>query len=295
MVEVAPAELPGECLAAALLARSLQQLARREAAEAKVGREAGGRVCGKVVVALPVGGDRGPHEGVHPAAALLLAARGEVGRGACRGELSQRRQRHSAGAGGRREAPRRAQRRLELDGGPGPVIGTEDPEVIATGGGQLAGRDHRGAGVQVETDPLSLAGSDQPALAAAGQAAVVGAGVDLGRAGLLGHADRLADRIAAAHEEGGAKTPQRIAEVAQRVQHEGEAVGAGEAAAEDRLVEDEQRYHSIGARRRPQRRVIVHPEVAVEEKQRNRHDLQATQPHPAHPTAGAADLMPAWR
>ena len=89
-------------------------------------------------------------------------------------------------------------------------------------------------------------------------------------------AQGLAHGIAAAHEQRRAEAAQRLAEVAQRVEHEGEPVRRGEVAAEDRLVEDEQGHHPIGRCRRPQRGVIVHPEVAVEEQQGNGHGLQAT-------------------
>ncbi len=64
---------------------------------------------------------------------------------------------------------------------------------------------------------------------------------------------------------------QRLVEIAQRLQHEGDAVRGGETRAEQRLVEDEQWHDPLRLRRGAKRRVVPHTEIAVEENDRGLH------------------------
>jgi hypothetical protein len=65
--------------------------------------------------------------------------------------------------------------------------------------------------------------------------------------------------------------PQRFVEVAQRLAHEGDPVGGGKARVEQLAVEHEQRHGSLRLGRRRKRRVVVQPQVAVEEDDRGAH------------------------
>ncbi len=122
-----------------------------------------------------------------------------------------------------------------------------------------------------EGDSLLLAGTAQALLAALRVGAPVGADVERRRVALAGQGQRLGDRIAAANVEPPPGSSQRLAEVAQRLEQEGDPVGGGEARLEQRRVEDEERHRSLGPRRRRESRVVPHSQVAVEEDDRCAH------------------------
>ncbi len=181
VVEVAPAELAHEGRAAPALARLAHQLQRREAAEAQVGAEPRGRVAGEVVVALVVCGQPVAEEGAHQPPPLALAALRPPRRGRAAGELAERRQPAGADPARHGELARRRRPLAQRQPAPGPVVGTEDLEVVAAARGHRARRHDRHPGVGVEGDPLLLAGARQTPLARGGVGAVVGADVQLGR------------------------------------------------------------------------------------------------------------------
>ena len=276
VVEVAPAELAHEGPAAASRSRaSLSQLQRRDAAEAQVGAEPGGAVAGQVVVARRR--SRRGRRGGRPASACgprvsPPAARSR--RGLAAGQLLQRRQPAGGEPTGHRAAcaappPARRERQLA----PGAVVGGEDLEVVAAGRGHRAraGRSSsRGGRGSRSAPPRRPRASRCSRSLRVG--APVGADVELarrrtrapprapprpGRRG-AGRAARRALRSASSRST-------------QRLAHEGDPVRGREARAEQRLVEDEERHRPLGPRRGREGRVVVDPQVAVEEDERGLH------------------------
>jgi hypothetical protein len=82
----------------------------------------------------------------------------------------------------------------------------------------------------------------------------------------MASAPASAATVAPAQEQATAALGERGVEVGQRVEQERQAVGAGEGAAQDGVVEHEQRHDPLGLLDgRRQRRVVVDAEVAVEQ------------------------------
>ena len=122
-----------------------------------------------------------------------------------------------------------------------------------------------------EGDPLLLAGAAQALLAPPRVGAPVGADVELVGAALARQRQGLWRPDRRGERRGARRPAQRLAEVAQRLEQEGDPVGGGEARPEQRLVEDEERHRALRLRRRRQGRVVAHPQVAVEEDDRGAH------------------------
>src|SRR3954451_5219604 len=116
-----------------------------------------------------------------------------------------------------------------------------------------------------EGDPLVSAGLAQALLAPSRVGAPVGAHVQLRSSACARDRDRLADRVTSPEEEAPTGLPQGAVEVAQRLVQKGDAIGRGEARAEQLVVEDEQRHGPLRLRGRGKGRVVAHPQIAVEE------------------------------
>ncbi len=155
VVEVAPAELPHEGLAAARLARLDGELERADAAPADVGAEPGGAVARRGRRGRLRSADSVAEEGAHALAGLRLAARLAVRGRRAVGQLAERRQLARGEARRHAQLARRAEPLAPGRRAPGAVVGTEDLEVVAAGGGHRAGLEDRHAGVGGELDPAS--------------------------------------------------------------------------------------------------------------------------------------------
>src|SRR4029077_7167552 len=118
-------------------------------------------------------------EGLHALACLGLATRLAVGGRLAVGELVQRREFTGGEVRRRAQLARRAQTLAPRRRAPGPVVGAEDLEVVAAGGGDRAGVEDRHPGVGGELDPRLLAGPSQARLAPARVGAPVGGEVEL--------------------------------------------------------------------------------------------------------------------
>ena len=266
MVEVAPAELPHEGLAARCLARALRHLERRDAAEVKVGRQTRCALDREVVAPALVLPEAVAHPACEPRPALRLAAQGKVRGGVPTGERP--------GSGKRRVVPRRARRDRRGRGqhrAPGrhvpPLpVGREDPVGSAClARRDVSRRDDRDPRERLDRDPVLRRRSAQPMLSLLGERAHVLAQVDASRPGLHGETDRLRDGVTAANDEVTTPLDQRVPQVGQRVEEERDPIRRTEAG-EDTVVEDEER-HDLGraGHRRMEGGVVVHAEVACEE------------------------------
>src|SRR6185295_7505836 len=103
--------------------------------------------------------------------------------------------------------------------------GREDPEVIAARRRHDSRRHDRRAAVAAKGDALLFASAAKPLLASPRVSTPVGAYVQLLGTALSCERDRLGDRVAPPEEEPSAGAPQRVVEVAQRLDQEGHAVG----------------------------------------------------------------------
>ena len=215
VVEVAPGQLAAERVGQL----ALLELARRDAAEVQVGRQARGLLR---VARGRTGGERGG-----AVARLGLAAARRVGGVGRQAERVQRRDAALAHAGGqRRQRARRAQHRATRRGQPGAVKGGEDDVGLARLGAQRADvvdGEQAGAGLQRRARVRERRAHSLRA--GARERAGVGAAVHGGRRRCRGPAGQLRPRAARA-----GRRDRRRARAARRRGHAGRRAGTASAA-----------------------------------------------------------------
>jgi hypothetical protein len=249
-VEVAPRQLAGERLAAAL-ERARLELARRDAAEVQVGRQLR-RAAGEVVVALLVAAEAVGEPAVGPLARRALAGREGLAR------LRLRRGGQAPGGQPAREV-QGARRAVDLAARqllPRPPERGEDR--VGLDGAEVVRDEQPGLRARVEH-------RRDPAVARPRERGDVGGEVDGLGAALARQRGQLLLRPALADHEVGAALAQRLAQLRQAAVQEPRAVGGREAPAQQPPVEHEHGHDAVAlAVRGCQRRVVVHAQIAPE-------------------------------
>ena len=148
---------------------------------------------------------------------------------------------------------------------PAPPIRSEHAKVVAADRRQVARRHDRDSRECLELDPALGERRAQPPLALLRVGADVLAHEDRTRIRLEREPDGLADDVPAPDDDCPAPRPQRRAQIAERVEQEGDAVRRSEGR-EHRIVQDEEGndplrpFHGRG-----ERRLVVQAQVAREQ------------------------------
>jgi hypothetical protein len=280
-VEVAPAELAAEGVGGRAARQRILELARRQAAEAQIGREARGVVAAERVVVVDVLAHRPVEEGAHPPPPRRLAATCRIVDLLLEAEVGQRRDAALRDAARqRRQLARRRQDGTAVGLEPGAVVVAEDRLRLAGRGADLAGsvRD-----VEARVSVQGGAGVGERrrdgAAAVAREGRHVGAEVQRGRSGLARERGQLALGRAVADDEAGVALAQRGVEIGEAVEQELRSRSGGVAAVDQPAVEDEDRHQPVGALARGvQGWMVVEAEVAPEPEDRGGHCTECTAP-----------------
>ena len=266
MVEVAPAELAHERLAAGLGGRAVRDLERRQASEVEVRGEARRPLDGEVVAACVVVGEAVAHPAREAGPSLGLTAPREVrGDGPARQvpDPGERPVVDRPGGGDRRRC---GEDRSPWRGAPPvPVRGEHAVRPAGAPGRDVARGNDRHPWKRPDEDAPLPGRAAQPSLPRLREAAHVLAQVDASRAGLHRDAEHLRDRVPTADDETTAAGRERAPEVGQRLEEEGDTVRGAEAG-EQHVVEDEDR-DDMGRvlDGGVEGGMVVHPEVPGEE------------------------------
>ena len=265
VVEVAPAELAAERLRPGSARQALLDLAHRQAAEVDVGREPRGPVGSECVVIVRVAGHVPAEEARQPLARPRLAAARRLLELLLETERAERRE--SPLREPRRQWGKPARRADHLAAGclePATVerrehrvrpagLGAQRGEVVHRRDARVLHR-RDALGAQRERHGLDPAPRERPH---------VGAEVHLVCPDLAGEARQLVLGRAPADHEATAALGERSVEVGQAVEQELGAGPGGVAPGKEPVLEAEDRHHALVAlERRPQRGVVVDPQVA---------------------------------
>ena len=261
----------------------------------QVGRQPRGGVARQVVVPVRVLPDAAGEPAPHPGPALALAACRQPRRDLPGHQGAARRQRVGRHVG-HRDPARRRDHLARCGGPPAAEVRGEHREVVP---GRRTGRHHRARRqhghhrvVHPQRAPDALQGRPQPLLAPCRVAAGAARHVHRRGAGLLGDPAGLRDHVAVPDDQPSAPGPQ-----ARRRGRPGSRRGTppgwapAKPAGRQALVQHEQRHHPFRlGERRPQHRVVVHPQVGGE--QHDRGPRRLLRPPSAHrrPSGGAAGV-----
>ena len=264
MVEIAPGHLPHEGRQPPT--GPVHQLHRRDAAEMQVRREPAGPVTGQVVVSRvvvrPVVGDPVLHD--FPAGGLT--ALGQVRRRNARADLLRCGQ-FAASDPGHLQFLGRAQGRAVALLLPAPEIRAEHLHVLFSESGDPAGgHDEQRVVVHLQAHPGLRQRGVQSVLPPPGVGTDVPGEVHHLGPHPLHHVQQFSFYIPAPDHQVGPDTGQRLVEVGQALRQESGPVGPVGRAAENAVIQHEQRDHPVVLpKRRVQRRIVVNAQVSGEE------------------------------
>ena len=211
---------------------------------------------------------------LQPLAGGRLAAVGEVRRavGGSVGEVVEFGDGAALDSLGQLDAPRWWLRRPPPMATPCVPVRREHLVVVASDRHQLTRRHHGHTGEEPEVEPMTAGGPVETALAPRRERGDVGGREHRAGAGLANERGGCLHRVARAHHEVGTQSPQRPAEVVERIEHEREPVRRRVRAPDDGVVEHEQWNDALGdPARLGQGGVVIYPQVAVEEQDRRLH------------------------